>query len=106
MIDLNNVLIRYEFIKYIGNEYDSVVCVDILNKVIIIDFEMGSEYEKYLIVWGLVIVIFLYLFSGGECWGIIRLWLRIIFLREGIFFIIVGDVFSKFEDFFYYFYVD
>ncbi|ADQ40239.1 ATPase [Caldicellulosiruptor acetigenus I77R1B] len=106
LIDLNNASIRHEFIKHIGNEYDSVVRADILNKATTIDSEMGSEYEKYSIARGLATATFLYSFSGGERRGITRPWLRITLLREGIPSTIVGDALSKLEDSLYYFHAD
>lgn len=102
MVDLANISIRREFIKHIGNEYDSIVQADIAGKACTIDREMGSEYEKYAIARGLATATFLYSFSGGQRRGITRPWLRVALLREGIPPIIVGDALGKLEESLYY----
>lgn len=103
LVDLGNTSVRREFIKHIGNEYDSIVSADIVGKARQIDQEMGSEYEKYDIAKGLATSVFLYSFSGGERRGVNLPWLRVAILREGIPPTIVGDAISKLEDSLWYF---
>ncbi|NPV53644.1 MAG: ATP-binding protein [Firmicutes bacterium] len=103
MVDLSHPAVRREFIKHIGNEYDSIIAADIAGKARRIDREMGSEYEKYSIANGLATSIFLHSFSGGERRGATLPWLRVSLLREGIPSTIVGDAVSKLEDSLWYF---
>lgn len=68
LVNLENQAIRREFVKHIGNEYDSVIAADIAGKnakAPKIDKEMGSEYEKYGIASGIATSVFLYSFSGA-----------------------------------------
>ncbi len=106
LVDLTNVPVRREFINHIGNEFDSIICSDILGKARRIDQEMGSEYEKYGLAKGLATVVFLYSFSGGERRGVNLPWLRVALLREGIPPTIVGDAVSKLEDSLWYFHTE
>lgn len=101
-IDLSCLPVRHEFIKHIGNEYDSIVAADIENKARHIDKSMGSEYEKYGIAKGLATSVFLYSFSGGGRHGITLPWLRVALLREDIHPSIVGDAMNKLEDSLWY----
>lgn len=103
LVELNYVPVRREFIKHIGNEYDSIIAHDISGKARLIDQEMGSEYEKFGIAKGIATSVFLYSFSGGERRGVTLPWLRIALLREGIPPTIVGDAVSKLEDTLWYF---
>ncbi|MEW5920231.1 MAG: hypothetical protein AB1796_04605 [Bacillota bacterium] len=66
LVNLTSQELRREFIKHIGNEYDSIIASDITGKASRIDQEMGSEYERYSIAKGLATSVFLYSFSGGE----------------------------------------
>lgn len=99
MVELSCETVRQEFIKHIGNEYNSVIDADIKVKAVEIDKEMGSEYEKYGIAEGLATSIFLYSFSGrGGDKGVSLPWLRVALLREGIPSTIVGDAIDKLEE--------
>jgi hypothetical protein len=106
LVDLGCTPVRREFIKHIGNEYDSIISADIMGKASRIDKEMGSEYEKYSIAKGLATSVFLYSFSGGERRGVNLPWLRIALLREGIPPTIVGDAVSKLDDSLWYFHTE
>ncbi|HAW50200.1 TPA: ATPase [bacterium] len=106
IINLENQTIRREFIKHIGNEYDSVIAADIAGKnanAPRIDREMGSEYEKYKIASGIATSIFLYSFSGAAKKETNLPRVRIALLREGIPHTIVGDAISKLEEELWYF---
>ena len=106
LVELSYAPVRREFIKHIGNEYDSVITHDIASKARLIDQEMGSEYEKYGIAKGIATSVFLYSFSGGERKGVSLPWLRVTLLREGIPSTIVGDAVSKLEDSLWYFHTE
>jgi hypothetical protein len=106
LVNLGYQLIRREFVKHIGNEYDSVIAADIAGedaKAPKIDKDMGSEYEQYGIARGIASGVFLYSFSGGERKGITLPMLRVCTLREGIPPTIVGDAISKLENNLWYF---
>jgi len=103
LVDLGNMPARREFLKHIGNEYDSIIGADVTGKAAQIDREMGSEYEKYGIARGLATVVFLYSFSGAERRGVTLPWLRVALLREGIPSTIVGDAVTKLEETLWYF---
>lgn len=106
LVNLGNQTIRREFIKHIGNEYETVIAADIAGvnaKAPQIDREMGSEYEKYGIANGIATSVFLYSFSGAERKGITLPRLRVCALREGIPLTIVGDAVSKLEGTLWYF---
>jgi len=108
-VNLENQTIRREFIKHIGNEYDSVITMDISGKdanSVKIDKEMGSEYEKYGIARGIATSVFLYSFSGSGKGGITLPWLRVALLREGIPSTIIGDAVNKLENRLWYFHSD
>ena len=101
LIDFRNQAIRREFIKHIGNEYDSIISADIAGenaKAPKIDKELGSEYEKYSIAKGIATSIFLYSFSAGESKETTLPRIRVALLREGIPSTIVGDAVSKLEE--------
>jgi len=106
LVDLVYAPVRREFIKHIGNEYDSIISSDITGKARRIDQEMGSEYERYGIAKGLATAVFLYSFSGGERKGVNLPWLRVALLREGVPSTIVGDAVSKLEDSLWYFHTE
>lgn len=106
LINLANQDLRREFVKHIGNEYDSIVAADITGKAGRIDQEMGSEYDKYNLAQGLATSVFLYSFSGGERKGITLPWLRTSLLREGVPSTIVGDAAGKLEDSLWYFHAE
>lgn len=106
IINLGNQAIRREFIKHIGNEFDSVVAADIAgknSKAPKIDKEMGSEYGKYNIAKGIATSVFLYSFSAGESKSTTLPWIRVALLREGIPPTIVGDAIAKLEEQLWYF---
>ncbi|WP_027356905.1 ATP-binding protein [Desulfofundulus thermocisternus] len=106
LVELGYAPVRREFIKHIGNEYDSIISYDIAGKARRIDQEMGSEYEKYGIAKGIATSVFLYSFSGGERRGVNLPWLRVALLREGIPPTIVGDAVSKLEDSLWFFHTE
>ena len=109
ILNLNNQTLRREFIKHIGNEYETVIGADIAGpnaKAPKIDKEMGSEYEKYSIATGIATSVFLYSFSGSERKGTTLPWIRVALLREGIPSTIVGDAVTKLEEELWYFHSD
>ena len=106
LVNLGNQIIRREFIKHIGNEYESVISADIAgknSKAAKIDKEMGSEYEKYEIAKGIATTVFLNSFSAGTSKETSLPRIRVGLLREGIPATIVGDAISKLEDELWYF---
>ncbi len=106
LVNLENQAIRMEFVKHIGNEYDSVIAADIAGKnakAPKIDKEMGSEYEKYGIASGIATSVFIYSFSGAEKKETTLPRIRVALLREGIPPTIVGDAISKLEEELWYF---
>jgi hypothetical protein len=106
MIPLDNSSVKREFIKHIGNEYDSVVAADIGEKgakAPQIDREMGSEFAKQKIATSLATAVFLYSFSGSGRKGLNIRELRITILREGVPKTIVGDAVKKLEEELWYF---
>jgi hypothetical protein len=108
-INLVDSLIRREFLKHIGNEYDGVIAADIADgnaKAQKIDKEMGSEYAKFGIASGLATAIFFGSFSGSESKGIGIQRLRLAILREGIPPAIVGDALGRMEDELWYLHVE
>jgi len=106
MIPLENSSVKREFIKHIGNEYDSVVAADIGEKgakAPQIDREMGSEFAKQKIATSLATAVFMYSFSGSGRKGLNIRELRITILRDGIPKTIVGDAVKKLEEELWYF---
>jgi len=106
LVNLENQAIRMEFVKHIGNEYDSVIAADIAGKnakAPKIDKEMGSEYEKYGIASGIATSVFIYSFSGAGKKETTLPRIRVAILREGIPPTIVGDAISKLEEELWYF---
>ena len=106
LVNLENQAIRMEFVKHIGNEYDSVIAADIAGKnakAPKIDKEMGSEYEKYGIASGIATSVFIYSFSGAGKKETTLPRIRVALLREGIPPTIVGDAISKLEEELWYF---
>lgn len=106
LVNLENQAIRREFIKHIGNQYDSVISSDIAGKnakAPKIDKEMGSEYEKYGIACGIATSVFVYSFSGSARTETSLPRIRVALLREGIPPTIVGDAVSKLEEELWYF---
>jgi len=101
MIPLNRASIRREFLKHIGNEFDSVIAADIgekNSKAPEIDRHMSSEYSKEHIATGIATAVFLYSFSGGVRRGLNIRELRVATLRDGIPRTIVGDTVKKLEE--------
>lgn len=106
LVNLQNQAIRREFVKHIGNEYDSVIAADIAGKnarAPRIDKEIGSEYQRYNIASGIATSVFLYSFSGAEKKETTLPKIRVSLLREGIPHNIVGDAINKLEDQLWYF---
>jgi hypothetical protein len=106
IVNLENQTIRREFVKHIGNEFDSVIASDIAGKnakAQKIDKEMGSEYEKYGIARGIATSVFLYSFSGGAKKETTLPRIRVALLRKGIPSTIVGDAVTKLEEELWYF---
>ena len=106
LVNLENQTIRREFIKHIGNEFDSVIAADIAGKnakAPKIDREMGSEYEKYSIAKGIATSVFLYSFSAGASKETTLPRIRVALLREGVPATIVGDAVAKLEEELWYF---
>ncbi len=106
LVNLDNQSIRREFIKHIGNEYDSVIASDIAGKnakAPKIDKEMGSEYEKYGIAKGIATSVFINSFSAGPSKETTLSRIRVALLREGIPVTIVGDAVAKLEEELWYF---
>lgn len=106
LLGLDNSRLREEFVKHIGNEYESVLASDIAGpdaKAKRIDQEMGSEYHIYRLAQGIATSVFLYSFSGGERKGITLPQLRVAMVREGIPHTIVGDAVNRLEEELWYF---
>ncbi len=106
LVNLGNQTIRREFVKHIGNEYDSIISADISGKnakAPRIDKNMGSEYEKYGIAKGIATSVFLYSFSAGVSKETTLPRIRVALLREGIPATIVGDAVAKLEEELWYF---
>ena len=106
IVNLENPIIRREFVKHIGNEFDSVIASDIAGKnakAPKIDRDMGSEYEKFGIARGIATSVFLYSFSGAARKETNFQRVRVALLREGIPSTIVGDAISKLEEELWYF---
>lgn len=106
LVNLGKQVLRREFIKHIGNEFEAVIASDISGKnakAPKIDKEMGSEYEKYGIAKGIATSVFLYSFSAGASKETTLPRIRMALLREGIPETIVGDAVSKLEEELWYF---
>ncbi len=106
LVNLGNQTIRREFVKHIGNEYESIISADITGvnaKAPRIDKNMGSEYEKYSIAKGIATSVFLYSFSAGVSKETTLPRIRVALLREGIPLTIVGDAVAKLEEELWYF---
>jgi len=106
LVNLENQAIRREFIKHIGNEFESVIAADIAGKnakAPKIDKDMGSEYATYGIATGIATSVFLYSFSGAARKETTLPRIRIALLREGIPSTIVGDAIGKLEEELWYF---
>jgi len=66
--NLNNQEIRRELLKYIGNEYDSVIASDITGPnagALVVNNELGKSYRGLKLGSKVAATIFLYSFSGG-----------------------------------------
>jgi hypothetical protein len=101
MLPLSNSSVKREFIKHIGNEFDSVIAADIGEKgakAPQIDRNMGSEYQKQQIATSIATAVFLYSFSGSGRSGLNIRELRVTILREGVPKTIVGDAVKKLEE--------
>lgn len=109
LVSLENPKIRSNFIKHIGNEYNSVIDSDVAAKNAKsqrIDREMGSEYEKYGIAKSIATTTFLHSFTASGKGGITLPWIRVAVLREGIPSTIVGDAVNKLKDELWYLHTD
>ncbi len=109
LLRLDNARVRMEFVKHIGNQYESVVAADIAGpgaKTAKIDAEMGSEYAIYDIAQGIATSVFLYSFSGAERRGITLPQLRVALVREGIPTTIVGDAVKRLEEELWFFHAE
>ncbi|MCX7704277.1 MAG: DUF499 domain-containing protein, partial [Planctomycetota bacterium] len=101
LVNLENQAIRQEFVKHIGNEYESVIAADIAGKDAKsqkIDSDMGSEYKKYGIAQGIATSVFIYSFSAGKSQETTIPRIRVALLREGIPTTIVDNAVAKLED--------
>lgn len=105
-MNLENQAIRREYVKHIGNEYESVIAAispEKNAKTPKIDKKMGRKSEKFGIASGIATSVFLYSFSGAEKkeTGLPRI--RVALLRERIPPTIVGDARGKLEEVLWYF---
>jgi hypothetical protein len=108
-VNLSKTSIRREFIKHIGNEFESMVVADIEGDSATaprIDREMGTEYLQYKVATSLAIAIFLYSFSGSEKKGVSLQRLRLAFLRPDVPPAIVGDAIRRLEEELWFLYFD
>jgi len=108
-INLTNTQIQREFLKHIGNEFESVIATDIADsnaKAQHIDQEMGTEYARFNVASGLATAIFFGSFSGSERRGINLPALRLALLREGIPPAIVGDALTRLKSELWFLYED
>lgn len=103
LADLSVPRIRSEFLRHIGNEYDSIIAHDITTAARGLDREMGTEYEKYQIASRLATSVFLYSFSGSEKRGTTLPWLRVAVLSEGIQPPMIGDAVTRLDNSLWYF---
>lgn len=104
-VNLSKSSICREFVKHIGNEFESVIAADVSGdgaNAPQIDAKMGSEYEKHSIAQGLATSIFINSFSGGERKGITLTRLRTAIIKETIPSPIVGDAIKKLEEELYF----
>jgi hypothetical protein len=104
-VTLSKSSICREFVKHIGNEFESVIAADVSGEgsnAPQIDKKMGSEYEKHSIAQGLATSIFINSFSGGERKGITLNRLRTSIIKETIPSPIVGDAIKKLEEELYF----
>jgi hypothetical protein len=108
-VNLSKTSIRREFIKHIGNEFESMVVADIEGDSATaprIDREMGTEYLQFKVATSLATAIFLYSFSGSEKKGVSLQRLRLSFLRPDVPPAIVGDAIRRLEEELWFLYFD
>ncbi|HIE50760.1 MAG TPA: ATP-binding protein [Armatimonadetes bacterium] len=100
-LNLRDTSIRREFVKHIGNVYESVIAADIADhhaKARRLDEEMGAEYRPLHVASSLATAIFFYSHSSGRLQGLGLPRLRLAFLRPGISSAIVGDALGRLEN--------
>lgn len=105
-VNLANPDIRVEFVKFIGNEWESVIASDIAGsdaKSPRIDRELGSEYAREQVAQGLAASVFLYSHATREPGGT-EAQLRLAVLRPKLTPAIIADVLNKFDRRLFFFY--
>jgi hypothetical protein len=108
-VDLGDPNIRREFVKLVGDAYDTVIASDIADhgaKAFQIDRELGSEYAREQIAQGLATSIFLYSHSGGRERGGMELQLRLAVLHPDMTPAIVADAMDRLAKRLWYLYGD
>jgi hypothetical protein len=108
-VDLGDPNIRREFVKLVGDAYDTVIASDIADhgaKAFQIDRELGSEYAREQIAQGLATSIFLYSHSGGRERGGMELQLRLAVLHPDMTPAIVADAMDRLARRLWYLYGD
>jgi len=108
-VDLGDPGIRREFVKFVGDAYDTVIASDIANhgaKALQIDRELGSEYAREQVARGLAASIFLYSHSGGREQGGTEPQLRLAALHPDMTPAIVADAMDRLARRLWYLYGD
>ncbi len=107
-INLVDPSIRGEFIKHIGQQFESVIFLDIEKNAKEIDDELGSEYAKYKLGSGMAISIFIHSFSGrtGVKKGVGLPTIRICMLTEKEINPLISDVANRLAKKLYYIYFE
>lgn len=108
-VDLGEPNIRREFVKLVGDAYDTVIASDIADhgaKAFQIDRELGSEYAREQIAQGLATSIFLYSHSGGRERGGTEPQLRLAVLHPDMTPAIVADAMDRLAKRLWYLYSD
>lgn len=108
-LNLANPLIRREFLKHIGNEYEGLIAADIIDsnaKAQQIDRETGGDYARFGVAAGLATAIFFGSFSGSKKRGLSLPRLRLATLYEGMPPALVGDALRRLEEELWYLHVE
>lgn len=108
-VDLGEPNIRREFVKLVGDAYDTVIASDIADhgaKALQIDRELGSEYAREQVAQGLAASIFLYSHSGGRERGGTEPQLRLAVLHPDMTPAIVTDAMDRLARRLWYLYSD
>jgi len=108
-VDLGDPNIRREFVKLVGDAYDTVIASDIADhgaKAFQIDRELGSEYAREQVAQGLAASIFLYSHSGGRERGGTEPQLRLAVLHPDMTPAIVADAMDRLARRLWYLYGD